>query len=240
MKIIYLLLSVIWTTFSYANNQVLLVGTTGDYPPLTLKTASGYTGTDIQIIQDFAQAKKLSIKFISTTWPGLTQDLLNHKFDVAVGGISENPPRNKLFYLSQTITTTAKAALIRCGDQQRFKSLASIDTESVLIVENRGGTNQDFALSNIKLASILLVPRNQDALARLTNGKNLADVMFTDDVEIKYHTQINPQLCLAKIPEQFPRVNKVFLFAKTKTGCKLQMVFDQWWLSNKQRYTADN
>ncbi len=186
LKIIYLLLSVIWATFCYANNQVLLVGTTGDYPPLTLKTESGYTGTDIQIIQAFAQAKKLSIKFISTTWPGLTQDLLNHKFDVAVGGISENPTRNKLFYRSQTITTTAKAALIRCGDQQRFKSLASIDTESVLIVENRGGTNQDFALSNIKLASILLVRLNQDALARLTNGGNLADVLFTDDVEIKY------------------------------------------------------
>ncbi len=233
MKIIYLLLSIVWTACSYAHTKILLVGTTGDYPPLTLKTESGYVGTDIQIIQEFAQAKKLSIKFISTTWPSLTQDLLNHKFDVAVGGISENPTRNKLFYLSQPITTTAKAALIRCNDQQRFKSLASIDTESVLIVENRGGTNQDFALSNIKSASILLVPHNQDALARLTNSKNLADVMFTDDIEIKYRQQINPQLCFAKIPEQFPRVNKVFLFAKTNTGHKLQIIFDQWWLKNK-------
>ena len=109
MKIVYLLMSVIWSTLGYANNNMLLVGTIGDYPPLTLKTESGYVGVDIQIIQDFAQDKPLEVKFIQTTWPSLTQDLLDNKFDIAIGGISENPARSKAFYLSQTITTTAIA-----------------------------------------------------------------------------------------------------------------------------------
>ena len=52
------------------------------------------------------------------------------------------------------------------------------------------------------------------------------DVMFTDEVEVRYHHQINPQLCLANIPEKFPARNKVFLFAKTDKGQYLNQLFN--------------
>ena len=49
-------------------NEILLVGTTADYPPLTYKVGSDYAGSDIKIVQDFAKSQNMDIKFIATSW----------------------------------------------------------------------------------------------------------------------------------------------------------------------------
>ncbi len=218
------------------DNNVILIGTTGDYPPLTYRTESGYRGKDIKIIMDFAAAEHRIIKFIPTTWQTMSEDLLNDKFNIAVGGVSDNPKRRELFYLSDAIASSAKVPLIRCSDRERFTKFANIDSESIVVVENRGGTNQDFALQHIQHAALVLYPQNDKALAGLSNLKTPTDVMFTDDVEVQYQHQINPLLCLANIPEKFPASNKIFLFAKTNKGQKLNKLFNSWWRLNKLNY----
>lgn len=222
-----LLLLLCFTLKSYAIEKLLLVGTTGDYPPLTVKSESGFTGKDIGIIQRFAKENGMKLKFVATSWPTLSHDLDQGNFALAVGGISANPERSKLFYLSDSIESSAKVPMIRCRDLDKYTSLATIDNESVIISENRGGTNQDFALKNIKHAVIRLVPDNAAAIASLSN--ELADVMFTDDVEVNYRHQLNPGLCQAAIPQKFPAVPKVFIFARTPEGQKLQQLFNSWW-----------
>jgi len=214
-----------------AANLQLLVGTTGDYPPLTAKSGNGFSGKDIDIVKAFAKDNQFELKFVPTTWQTLNSDLSQNKFVIAVGGISVNPERSKLFYLSLPIESSTKAAMIRCADMNRFTSLPEIDNESIVIIENRGGTNQDFALKNIISATIKLVPANATAIASLTTTPPLADVMFTDDIEIAYRHQLNPKLCQAQIPEKFSSSSKVFVFAKTAEGQKLQQLFNQWWQS---------
>jgi cyclohexadienyl dehydratase len=235
--LIKLCYSIIGITNVYAvDNNLILIGTTGDYPPLTYRTESGYRGKDIEIIMGFAKTEHLVIKFIPTTWQTISQDLSSGKFDAAIGGVSETPARKQLFYLSDAIESSAKVPLIRCSDSNRFTSFASIDSESIVVVENRGGTNQDFALQHIKHAALILYPQNYKALDSLNQTKTLADVMFTDDVEVQYRHKINPQLCLANIPEKFPSSNKVFLFAKTNKGQELNKLFNSWWQLNKLSY----
>ena len=107
--LISLCCGVIGVTNAYAaNNNLILIGTTGDYPPLTFRSESGYSGKDIEIIMNFAKDENLSIKFIPTTWQAMSQDLSSNKFDAAVGGISENQSRKELFYLSDAIESSAK------------------------------------------------------------------------------------------------------------------------------------
>ena len=224
---------------AYATENIILVGTTGDYPPLTYTVESSYSGTDIKIIQDFAAANKLTIKFVQTSWPTLSSDLTSNKFVLAVGGISNNPERSKLFYLSDAIESSAKVGLIRCSDSNRFNNFAAIDTTNVTVIENRGGTNQDFAIKNIKHATIVLTPQNSVAISKLTDKMNPADIMFTDDIEVKYRHQINAELCQAQIPEQFPSADKVFIFSKTQDGAHLYKLFNQWWRLHKTAYSGN-
>ncbi len=104
------------------------------------------------------------------------------------------------------------------------------------MVENRGGTNQSFALEQIKHATVVLYPQNATALASLTQANLKTDVMFTDDIEANYRHELNPQLCIANISQKFPKSNKVFLFTKTNTGKKLSKLFNRWWQLNKSNY----
>jgi cyclohexadienyl dehydratase len=223
-------------TASANAGETLLVGTTGDYPPLTYKVGANYAGSDVKIIQDFAKSQNMDIKYVATSWQTLSNDLINKKFMVAVGGISASPERSIHFYPSSAVDETHKVAMIKCSDINRFSSFASIDNEKVTIVENRGGTNQDFAIKNINHAPILLVSSNFDALGIVSGTQNTNAhpfVMFTDNVEVDYRHRINPLLCQAKIPEKFSSSDKVFLFAKNPEGLKLRDTFNNWWKEQK-------
>lgn len=212
--------------------NVMLVGTTGDYPPLTQKTSNGYKGLDICIIQHFANKYGYQLKFESTTWPSLARDMENGRFNVAVGGISATKDRMAKFNFSLPIESSAKVAMIRCVESQKFNNFANIDSESITVIENRGGTNQIFALEHLHKATIKLVPGNYTAIAALTATPPQADVMFTDDVEVDYRHSLNGKLCKADLPETFPQSPKVFLFSKDEKGNSLQTEFNKWWQSN--------
>lgn len=215
---------------AYAMDNPILIGTTGDYPPLSQATESGFVGRDIEIIQQFAKDNQLTIKWVKTSWPNLASDLQQNKFALAVGGISYNEKRAALFYTSLAIESSAKVAMIRCSDVNRFHSFNDIDQESITIVENRGGTNQDFALTHIKNARVIIVKQNESAINSLTSNNALADVMFTDDTEVAYRHTINQRLCQANLFESFPSSPKIFLFAKTESGLTLAQIFNAWWV----------
>ena len=232
---VFMFLITINFSYSYAKNNSILVGTTGDYPPLTYVVDDTYQGTDIEIIQKFAKANHITIKFVPTTWSNLNHDLSSGKFDVAVGGIMDNPSRKKLFYLSDAIESSTKVPLIKCRDIKRFSSFASIDNEGVIIAENRGGTNQEFALQHIKFGTIVLYPKNFSSLDSITASEFSSDVMFTDNTEAEYRHKINPELCIAPIREKFPSNNKVFMFAKTSRGYKLVKLFNSWWVKSNDK-----
>lgn len=198
-----------------ARAETLVVGTTGDYKPLTwYDEASGtLVGRDIDLITDFADDQGFGIRFVMTTWPTLTADLLAGKFDVAIGGISRTRQRAEDGLLSVTIEETGKVALVRCGEEERYGSIEAIDQEGVTVVENRGGTNAQFALAKLMNAVLIIVPNNEQPFVYLFDKR--ADVMFTDSIEAVYQQRVtNGLLCAVKPDEPYTRVEKVAMFAK--------------------------
>ena len=233
MKFILILLTCMITPLFAATNE-LVVGSTFDYPPLTYLQDGKYLGDDIKMMQDFSRDNKFILQWVKTSWPNLKNDLLTNKFTVAAGGISDNLERRKLFLISNPLYVTRKAALIRCADISKFRTLAAIDSSTTRVVENAGGTNRQFAAGNLKNAQIITVANNQLPFEYLLQNK--ADVMFTDDVEVNYKHQKNSLLCMAKLDAQFPATNKVVLFANNENGKRLQLKFNAWWQNNKATY----
>ena len=152
----FFILTLCWVApvMAASNAAQLVVGTTGDYPPLTLyhQDSQKYTGSDIQLIEAFAHDSHRQIKFVATTWPTLSQDLQQGKFQMAVGGISKTPDRERQFLFSQPISHFGKVALVRCGEQSRYDTLPKIDRYPTRIIENRGGSNEKFAQLHIRYA----------------------------------------------------------------------------------------
>ena len=55
----------------------LLVGTTGDYRPLSYREADGnYWGFGIEVAGKIAERLGVSVAFVQTSWPTLTADVL--------------------------------------------------------------------------------------------------------------------------------------------------------------------
>ena len=60
----------------------ILVGTTGDYQPMSYlnpKTTT-YVGFDIELIEDLAKDLNVKVKYIPTTWPTLMEDTVKRKW----------------------------------------------------------------------------------------------------------------------------------------------------------------
>ncbi len=214
-------------TLGAAQADTLVVGTTGDYKPLTWydEATNTFSGRDIDLIKAFADHEDLTLLFVQTTWPTLTADLLAGKFDVAIGGISRTRQRAGDALLSVTIEETGKVALVRCGEEDKYGSLEAIDQSGTTVVENRGGTNAQFALAKLMNAVLIIVPDNEQPFVYLFDER--ADVMFTDSIEAIYQQQLtNGLLCAVKPDEPYTRVEKVVMFAKDKRD--LLDAFDTW------------
>ncbi len=213
-----------------ANPNILRVGTTGDYPPLTFLNPQThqYQGTDITLIEAFAKAEHLQIQFVQTTWPTLSKDLLADRFDLAIGGISDSPERQQQFLVSQPTDYTGKVPLVRCADVTQYQTLAAINQPNVRVVENVGGTNLSFAKQSVPKAQLIIVQNNEAPFAYLS--QNRADVMLTDSIETMYRQQITPGLCAVNPTHLLsPATPKVVLFRKDESS--LQREFNQYLVS---------
>lgn len=82
---------------------VLMVGTTGDYRPLTFREESGeYWGFGIDLAGALAARLGVKVEFVQTSWPTLTADVITdpQKFDLAIGGITITDDRKKVMLMS--------------------------------------------------------------------------------------------------------------------------------------------
>lgn len=209
------------------------VGTTGDYPPVTSYDAEtgAFSGQDIALIEEFAQSEPCELVFVLTTWPRLLADLCAGEFAIAVGGISRSGEREKLALVSKPLAVTGKVALVRPGEDQRYGSLEVIEPPETTVVEDGGGTNEQFPRSHIKRARLVVVPDNHEPFDYLHDGR--ADVMFTDSEEALYPQQIAPNLCAVRPDQPYTRVEKVFLFRKDQRA--LRDRFDRWLVARGDR-----
>ncbi|MBQ5550980.1 MAG: transporter substrate-binding domain-containing protein, partial [Bacteroidales bacterium] len=82
----------------------LIIGTTGDYRPLSYREpATGeYWGFGIEVAQKIAENIGVKATFVQTSWPTLTEDVLKEPqiFDFAIGGITITDARKSQMDMS--------------------------------------------------------------------------------------------------------------------------------------------
>ena len=97
---------------------VLLVGTTGDYYPMSYfdSETNSYKGFDIALSEDLAKSIGVKIKYVPTTWATLMDDTLNNKFDIAISGITITDERKRQALMSKGYLENGKTILCRKDD----------------------------------------------------------------------------------------------------------------------------
>ncbi len=183
----------------------LMVGTTGDYRPLSFyePETGEYWGFGIEIAQAIANRLGVEVEFVRTSWPTLTADVLAEPqlFDIAIGGITITDARRELMLMSDGYLANGKTILCRATDSSRFQSLADIDKPEVRVMVNPGGLNEQFANEHLTHATIIVHQNNEEIPALIAEWA--ADVMITETTEAPYYVQIDPRLAAPQLNEPF-------------------------------------
>ena len=179
------------------DTKVLRVGTPGDYRPFAIKTDSGYSGHDIDLVERMAKELGVRIEWVPTTWPNLLKDMQADKYDLAVGGITRNVTRLRVVAMLPGYAPFGKVALVRAADKARFTTLESLNQPGVRVIKNPGGTNEAFVLENLKAAQVSTHEKNAEIPALIAEGKG--DVMITETYEALVYAKADPRLHAAFI-----------------------------------------
>ena len=182
----------------------LLVGTTGDYRPLSYREADGnYWGFGIEMAKKIAERIGVGIEFVQTSWPTLTADVLAEPqtFDLAIGGITITDTRRETMLMSEGYLANGKTILCRASESDRYKSLANIDKPEVRVMVNPGGLNEKFANQNLTHATIIVHQKNEEIPSLIAKGE--ADVMITEITEAPYYVQTDTRLAAPLLNDPF-------------------------------------
>ena len=193
------------------------VGTAGDYKPFTYLNpkTNEFEGYDIDAAKMLAKELGVEVQFVKTTWPTLMQDLLEGKFDIAMGGISRRMSRQIQANFSQPYIEYGKSPLIRLEDKDKYKSLEDIDQPHVRIGVNPGGTNEKFVKDNIKQAQVTVIQNNLDIPIKVAEDE--VDVMITDSIEALFYAKHDDRLYAALSDKPFTKNQMGYLIPKGDT-----------------------
>ena len=192
------------TVQNIQNRGKLLVGTTGDYRPLSYREADGnYWGFGIEMAEKIAERIGVGIEFVQTSWPTLTADVQvePQTFDLAIGGITITDTRKETMLMSDGYLCNGKTILCRADEADRFQSQADIDKPEVRVMVNPGGLNEKFANENLTHATIIVWQKNEEIPNQVAEGN--ADVMITEITEAPWYLQNDPRLAAPLIENPF-------------------------------------
>jgi len=214
-------------TYRSFKDGVIRVGTPGDYIPFSFYKGNILSGIDIDILKDFSSSSGLDLHFIPTTWRDLMNDLLEGKFNMAVGGISISKERRKKALFSATYFRTGKAPLTLRERAHFFGSLKDIDKPGVRVIVNPGGTNEIFARKMLKRAEVIVHKNNLTVFNMIMDGS--VDLMITDAVEAMVWEQKCPEL--KAVNPRKPLTCSRFAFLIGPGEKKLKSELDRWLVS---------
>ena len=208
----------------------LRVGLTGDYRPFSIKDADGhFTGLDVDEAEALAKGMGVTLEIVPTAWPNLMADLLAHKYDVGMGGITVTLDRAKTAYFSAPVMRSGKTPIARCADKGKYDTLAQIDQPGVKVIVNPGGTNERFAKARLHQAEIVMFPDNATIFGEIVAGH--ADVMMTDAVETRLQQRLHPELCAVHPDQPFDTSELAFMLPQ---DMPLQQFVDQFLLIEQE------
>jgi cyclohexadienyl dehydratase len=184
---------------------ILRIGVPGDYAPFAISRGDSLYGADVTLGRALAAAMGAKPQFIKTSWPNLTTDMRNDKFDIALGGISITPARAAVASFSISYHAGGKTFLCRRADSARFSIKDSVNKARVRLIVNKGGTNESVARAMFPTATLIVYPDNIGVFNEIIAGR--ADVMVTDDTEADLKIHQYPQLCRS-FPGTLTKSNK--------------------------------
>jgi len=184
------------------NGGVLKVGTTGDWNPMTMKdvATNGYTGYDIDVMNQLATDLGVSVEFVPTDWKTLVAGVAAGTYHIT-GSASMSPARAKAAGYSNSYFSLATVPLINKKDADRFKDWADLDKADVTVAATLGTTQEKQVKEFFPNAQYKIVEAPARDFQEVLAGR--AQAHITSNVEAYKLVAQYPELMI--VPVSAPR-----------------------------------
>ncbi len=226
----------------HAEQGLLRVGTSGDYPPFSqavvigahsaaggriepLQLATTYKGFDLDVARAYAKDRGLALKIVAFSWPELSQDLQQGKFDVAMSGVTVNPQRSTLGIFSFPVLESG--AVLLTHPASGTGSISAFNSANRRIAVNAGGHLEALAALTFPRAQLITFPDNQAVLTAALDRS--VDAVVSDSIEASLWRRADPQLLVLG---PFSKDRKAYLFAKEQRSRAADF---NLWLLDRER-----
>jgi len=157
----------------------LVVGTSGQQPPMSVKAKSGeIIGLDIDIARAVAQGLGIEVQFVAMPFADLLPALEDGKVDMVISGMTITPNRNRNVAFVGPYYVSGKGILALEKRYAELQDADGLNAPGVVVTTLENSTSQKFAETLMPKAKLTLTPSYDAAVDLLLNSK--ADVMVAD------------------------------------------------------------
>lgn len=191
----------------------LIVGTSSGYPPYVFVDAESpdkkVIGLDMEMCKQIADKLGVSMEVQDMSFSALLSSVTAGKVDIAVGGVSPTPEREKAMAFSDLYLPTEQKLLVRKADQHKLKTMGDLKGK---VIGAEKSTTQEATAQKVEGATAIGLSSVPDAVLQLKNGK--LDGIVLEGVVSKQYLVYNDDLALADV--QFEGAKKVSAVALQK------------------------
>jgi cyclohexadienyl dehydratase len=153
---------------SAATAAPLRVGTSGDYPPFSVRAADGsFAGLDVDVATAYARDRGRTLELVPFAWPDLERRLAAGDFDVAMSGVTVRADRLTSGAMTASVVRASAIVVVPAGDTRAFPA----DGAGRTVAVNRGGHLERTARAHLPRATIVTVDDNRSLPVVLLAGK---------------------------------------------------------------------
>ncbi|MBC8061878.1 MAG: transporter substrate-binding domain-containing protein [Clostridiaceae bacterium] len=181
---------------------VILVGTSGDYPPYEfhgdVNGKDEIVGFDIEIAKQIA--KDLGVKLVikDMKFDALLASLNTNKVDFVMAGMTPTPERATSVDFSKIYYTAVQTIVIRAKDKDLIKNLA--DLKDKVIAVQKGSIQEGIAKEQLPNSKVIALPKISDEILELKNNK--VDALIVEAPVAAAYISNNKDLIIAEVKLQ--------------------------------------
>jgi cyclohexadienyl dehydratase len=146
----------------------LRIGTSGDYAPFSIRASPGTVrGFDADLAQAMAEDLGFSLRWVTFRWSTLPRELADDRFDVAMAGITWQPARAVVGYMTRAVARGGPCLL---GDPNALR-----------VAVNRGGVLETWSRAHLSDRELVFVDENRSLPELLATAR--VGAIVTDSFE---------------------------------------------------------
>jgi polar amino acid transport system substrate-binding protein len=168
----------------------LVVGTTGNQPPLNATTTTGETiGLEADLAEAMARAMGVDLKLMTMPFRSLLPALESGKVDMVLSGMTMTPKRNTRVAFVGPYFVSGKALLTKSKKMAAIKESRQINNADISLAALDGSTSQAFVEGAVPKARLVKIRDYDDGVEMVINGTVdalVADFTFCVASTLKY------------------------------------------------------